>query len=103
MESSPSRNFLIANESTKTMIVKKSKAGFRSKCLLKPVSKGGRNSSLHTFSLYGLTSNASGKKLLAESSRQQLERMADINTFMPGTATNKFYDKHVIQALDRFT
>lgn len=69
VESSPSRNFLIANESTKTMLVKKHKGHGRSKSLLKPVSKGGRNSGLqNTFSLYGLTSNASAKQIFGEPS-----------------------------------
>ena len=103
VESSPSKAMLTANESTKTMF-KKSKIGQRSKSLLKPVSKGGRASSMHrTFSLYGLTSNASTKHLFGEPQSQPLERLADISNFAPGTAANKFYDKHIIQALDRFT
>lgn len=102
MESNTSKHMLVANESTKTMF-KKSKFGLRSKSLLKPVSKGGRASSMHrTFSLYGLTSNASTKKLFGEPPALPLERLADIHNFVPGSAANKFYDKNVIQAFDRF-
>ena len=53
--------------------------------------------------LYGLTSNASTKQIFGEPQNQPLEKLADISNFVPGTAANKFYDKHIIQALDRFT
>ena len=96
VESHPSRNMLAANESTKTMF-RKSKAGLRSKSLLKPVSKGGRGSSMHrTFSLYGLTSNASARQLFGAQSRRRLESLADINNIAPSTAVHKFVAKHVI-------
>ena len=56
-----------------------------------------------TFSLYGLTSNASARQLLAEPSYKTLRKMANIKNFTPGEAANKFYDKNIIQAFDKFT
>lgn len=32
-----------------------------------------------------------------------LKKMANIKNFSPGEAANKFYDKHLIKALDKFT
>ena len=107
IDTSPTGARLIANESTATMI-KKSKYNnehARSKSLIKPASKGLRNSSsMHrTFSLYGLTSNASTKYLFGEPSRRESKKLANINNFTPGEAANKFYYKNIIQALEKFT
>ena len=32
-----------------------------------------------------------------------IDRAANIDNFIPSEAANKFYDKHIIQALDKYT
>lgn len=54
-----------------------------------------------SFSLYGL--NSTGSKAALSPPPGHLKKMADINNFQPGDAANKFYDKHLIKALDKFT
>lgn len=51
------------------------------------------------FSLYGLKSSK-GEGYLESPS---IKKLADINKFKAGDAANKFYDKHLIQALDKFS
>lgn len=48
-----------------------------------------------SFSLYGLKSNASVSPDWA--------KIADINNINAADAANKFYDKNLIRALDKFT
>ena len=55
-----------------------------------------------TFSLYGLTSNSSSKKCFIEPPTN-LKKLANLDNFVPGQAANKYYDKHIIQAIDKFT
>lgn len=65
-------------------------------------SKRTRGNDLNSsFSLYGLT-GANSKAALSPPPIN-LKRMADIGNFQPGDAANKFYDKHLIKALDKFT
>lgn len=60
-------------------------------------SSQGQNSQ---FTLYGLTSHR-GDGIVGQS--PNFKKLANINKIKPGDAANKFYDKHIIQALDKFS
>ena len=105
IEASPSGKKLLPNESMATVLKQPNKTHYRSKSLIKPQTKDSRNggSMERTFSLYGLTSNTSTMQLFANLSKKKLRKMANINNFEPAEAANKFYDKNLMQALDKYT
>ena len=52
------------------------------------------------FTLYGLTSRK-GDGIVGQS--PNFKKLANIHKIKPKDAANKFYDKHIIQALDKYS